>query len=276
MTGRGRADAAVPLVGAVAAGATLAALAAVRRWPPGGPQRWRRTNFRGRTVDLLGGPAAIAGAVATGVALAATGSPGALVVTATAGGLGLYDDLAGETHARGLRGHLLALREGRITTGLVKLAGLVAAGALATASPRRGRRRRLVEVAVDTALVSGTANLVNLLDLRPGRAAKAAALVAVPLLAVPAAAPAAAGALATAVVVLPGDLAERHMLGDGGANPLGALLGWALSAVPSRAVRAAALTVVVGLTLASERVSFSAVIDRTPALRAVDRLGRRP
>jgi hypothetical protein len=34
--------------------------------------------------------------------------------------------------------------------------------------------------------------------------------------------------------------------------------------------------VLVLLNLASERVSFSAVIDRTPGLRHLDRLGRRP
>jgi hypothetical protein len=40
--------------------------------------------------------------------------------------------------------------------------------------------------------------------------------------------------------------------------------------------RVVALVVVLGLNLASEVVSFSAVIARTPGLRAFDRLGRRP
>jgi hypothetical protein len=75
--------------------------------------------------------------------------------------------------------------------------------------------------------------------------------------------------------VLPADLGERVMLGDCGANAVGALLGLRLAAVPARPARAGALAVVVGLTLASERVSFTRVIEATPVLRGLDRLGRR-
>jgi hypothetical protein len=66
------------------------------------------------------------------------------------------------------------------------------------------------------------------------------------------------------------------MVGDCGANSLGALAGWALTDRLDRRGRAAALAVVVALTLVSERVSFSALIDRSPMLRALDQWGRRP
>lgn len=66
------------------------------------------------------------------------------------------------------------------------------------------------------------------------------------------------------------------MLGDTGANALGALVGAALALVPSAAVRTGALAGVVTLVVASEKVSFSAVIDRVPLARAVDRWGRLP
>jgi hypothetical protein len=125
-----------------------------------------------------------------------------------------------------------------------------------------------------TGLVAGTANLVNLLDLRPGRATKAGALLALPLLAGPAGG-LAAGPLGASVAVLPADLDERVMLGDCGANALGAVLGLRLAAGPSRSGRAAALAVVTALTLASEKVSFTRVIESTPGLRELDRLGRR-
>ena len=79
-----------------------------------------------------------------------------------------------------------------------------------------------------------------------------------------------------AIALLPDDLAERAMLGDAGANALGALLGTAAAATLPRRARLAALAAVVGLTAASEVVSFTKVIERTPPLRWLDMLGRRP
>jgi hypothetical protein len=266
--------------GAVAAGAGAAALRvrrALAAEPPGGGARWQRQNFRGRCVDLLGGPAAAGGAL---VAAAAVGSAGtsarrtSALVAALAGSaaLGCYDDLAGGTHARGLRGHLAALKSGELTTGVVKMAGLATAGLLAA-----GPRRHLIGRLADAALISGTANLVNLLDLRPGRALKTVALIGTPLaLAGGPGSVAAAGAVGTAAVLLPGDLGEQHMLGDCGANALGALVGWAIAARFNAPGRAAALGGVVALTLASEKVSFSAVIEHNPTLAAIDQWGRRP
>jgi hypothetical protein len=65
------------------------------------------------------------------------------------------------------------------------------------------------------------------------------------------------------------------MLGDAGANALGALIGTAYAAKGSRAGRLLALAGIVALTAASERVSFTRVIERTPGLRELDALGRR-
>ena len=81
--------------------------------------------------------------------------------------------------------------------------------------------------------------------------------------------------LAAALGLLPEDLAERAMLGDCGANALGAMLGAAAAGLP-RPARIALLAGITGLTAASEKVSFTKVIERTPALRWLDALGRRP
>lgn len=252
-----------------AAGAALATLHAVREQPPGGRERWARVNFRGRDVDLLGGPAAAAGSV---VAAAAAGSPRLVGAIGASAALGGYDDLFGVTHARGLRGHFAALGRGELTTGVVKMAGLAAAGLLA--APQRPHV--LLRLA-DAALISGTANLVNLLDLRPGRALKTTAMLGLPLATGRGAGSiAAAGAAASAIALLPGDLAERHMLGDCGANALGALIGWSVAARGNAPTRGLALATVIGLTLASERVSFSAVIEQQPVLAALDGWGRQP
>ena len=271
--GPGRATGAALLAAAVTTGVA----ATLTRRPPGDPQRWRRTNFRGRTVDLTGGPAAAAGLLAVTLPRAAVDGTGPVVAVAAAAGLGLYDDLAGGTHARGLRGHLRALQHGEVTSGLVKLVGLTGASLVAVALPGPDGRRGVVDVAVDGALVAGTANLVNLLDLRPGRALKTALLLAVPGTA--GTSPArmlAAGVAGSALASLPADLAEQRMLGDCGANAVGATLGWVVIRSTGRIGRLVTLAAVAGLTLASERVSFSQFIAEHPVLDALDRLGRRP
>jgi hypothetical protein len=65
------------------------------------------------------------------------------------------------------------------------------------------------------------------------------------------------------------------MLGDTGANAAGALLGTALLQRSGPRGRVAALAILTALTLASEKVSFTRVIESTPVLRELDALGRR-
>ena len=268
----------VALTGVAAARAALAGAAALTARSAGAP--WRRMNYARRPVTLLGGPALAASATATAVLGAPAGiRAAAAVVGAVSGVVGGYDDLAGarpeQAGDKGLAGHLAALRAGRVSAGAVKVAGIGTAGAVAALLTRRSTGvGALVDAVLTTGLVAGTANLVNLLDLRPGRAGKAAALAAVAGIGGPAGG-LLAGPLGATLAVLPADLGERVMLGDCGANALGALLGLRLAAVPGRAVRTAALAGIVGLTLASEKVSFTSVIEATPGLRELDRLGRR-
>jgi UDP-N-acetylmuramyl pentapeptide phosphotransferase/UDP-N-acetylglucosamine-1-phosphate transferase len=238
-----------------------------------------RTNFRGRQVSLAAGPAVTSGLFVAAVVMPSTRVAAATAVAVTAAGLaGGYDDAASrhqhERAVKGFRGHLSAARVGRPSAGVVKV---IVIGIGAAAASMAAGRRNVVDLTVDSALVAGTANLVNLLDLRPGRAAKAALATAV------VATPGAAGAYRSvgaavaggALAVLPSDLSERCMLGDSGANPLGAALGLLLCGQPRRR-RIACLAGILGLTGASERVSFSAVIDGNPLLARLDQLGRRP
>jgi UDP-N-acetylmuramyl pentapeptide phosphotransferase/UDP-N-acetylglucosamine-1-phosphate transferase len=273
----GQRTALLVLAGAAAARLGLAGAAALTARPAGAP--WRRMNYAGRPVTLLAGPALAAAATATAVAGAPPGFRAAAAVVGTVSGVvGGYDDLAGarpeQARDKGLAGHLRALREGRVSAGAVKVAGIGAAAASAAVLSRPGRDS-LVDGVLTTGLVAGTANLVNLLDLRPGRAAKAAALTTAATLGGPAGG-LVAGPFGASLAVLPDDLGERVMLGDCGANAVGALAGLRLAAVESRGRRAALLAAVVGLTLASEKVSFTRVIEATPGLRELDRLGRRP
>lgn len=271
-------------VGLVAAVATAAARGGLDWQPPGGAATWTRTNHRGEPVSLLEGPAVTAGVLA-GVLVGggARATVAATVAVTGAGAFGLVDDLQEDTATRtkGLRGHLGALAHGQLTTGALKVLGIgasaLAAAALAPPAGRTASRplARAADTLASAALVAGTANLFNLLDLRPGRALKAASLVALPLVGTVGGAPAAA-VLGAASSAIEADLAESDMLGDSGANALGAALGISLVLGAPRPVRLAALGVVVGLTLVSERVSFTRVIESTPVLRDLDAWGRRP
>jgi UDP-N-acetylmuramyl pentapeptide phosphotransferase/UDP-N-acetylglucosamine-1-phosphate transferase len=280
------------LIAATAAAATTRGVRALEEDPAsplrrivGDRARWIRTNHRGEPVSMLEGPAVAAGLLVGAVLGAPTVRVATAAAVATAGGaaFGLVDDLTEDssTRTKGLRGHLGALAHGELTTGGLKVLGigasaLVAAAIATPARPRRGRGWML-DVATSGALIAATANLVNLLDLRPGRALKAAALAAAPIaLAGGTGAGLAAGVVGAAGGAAPGDLAERDMLGDGGANALGALLGTAVVVGAPRPVRLALLAGAVGLTVASEKVSFTSVIAATPVLRELDAWGRRP
>ncbi|HZB29044.1 MAG TPA: hypothetical protein VE465_02655 [Streptosporangiaceae bacterium] len=277
--------------GVLGAAAARAAYAAFTRRPPGlnglpGDEVWGRTNHRGEPVTLLEGPAFVAGAAAAG--LVAPGLPArmraaALLAGAGGGLLGAYDDLSGSGGSRGFKGHLAALARGEVTSGAVKLLGIGAAGLAAAAVAGTGARSKpaaAVDVLINGALVAGGANLLNLFDLRPGRAIKVGLVMGAPLAAVGGrgtVAPAAvvAAPLGAAAALLPEDLGEQAMLGDAGANALGALLGLAATRL-GRGGRLAILAGVVGLTGASEFVSFTKVIQSSPPLHWFDMLGRRP
>lgn len=263
--------------------------------------QWERTNFHGVTVSLRGGVAMAGASVASAaVASALSDQPRAAlggVVASLGGGLaGYIDDVDQGAHdggkvAKGLKGHLGALAHGQVTTGVIKIAGIGASALAASAlvgSKATSVGGKVADLALNAVLIAGTANLANLLDLRPGRALKATVLVAAPLsyfscaAAKTPASPASAqrllasGLNAAAITALVEDLQETTMLGDTGANAAGALLGTSLAANDSWKLRLGTTLGVVGLILASEKVSFSKVIAANPALNWLDQLWRRP
>lgn len=191
-------------------------------------------NHRGLRLPLVGW--AVAGA-----------RPELLPVAA----IGLADDLwSGEE--RGFREHL---RSGR-TTGVLKLAGIPAFALWRTRS-------------LSGALLVGlSANAINQLDTRPGRALKAFALGSLLLRGTP------RGAAVAAVLLAPYDLREMAMLGDSGSNTLGAVLGFRSVEVLTERRRWSAIAALAGLTLLGERRSLGELIERTPVFRELDGLGR--
>jgi UDP-GlcNAc:undecaprenyl-phosphate/decaprenyl-phosphate GlcNAc-1-phosphate transferase len=247
------------------------------------PASLMRSNVRAARVPaVLGAPliaGALAGAASAGIlewlgqgAVYGRESLAMALVLVIMGIAGVWDDLKGPERPRGFSGHIAAAAKGRLTGGSVKvvaggMAGL-GAGALVTSG------WTILEVGVVVAL---TANLVNLTDAAPGRAGKVGLLIGVTLIAFgrPSLAPATAGLVGALVACLPADLGERAMLGDAGANSLGAALGLGLATSLPGPWRIGAAITLLGLNAVSERWSFSRIIEQTPLLHAFDRLGRR-
>jgi hypothetical protein len=243
--------------------------------------RWGRLlveNHRGVLVPLVLGIALAIDAAVWTLVYATIEHVGAAGWGSLAGmllvfGAGLIDDLV-PGGPRGLRSHLRSVVSGRPTTGLLKL--LVILGSALVVVALQPARPTSVTI-LGIALLAACANVWNGLDVVPGRSLKA---FLVPALAFVAWAelstvPAVAGLLVGAIVVLPFDLRETAMLGDGGANLLGFAAGIALYAVLPDPWVAVAAGVAVALNVVAETVSFSRVIERIPPLRWVDALGRR-
>jgi UDP-N-acetylmuramyl pentapeptide phosphotransferase/UDP-N-acetylglucosamine-1-phosphate transferase len=193
--------------------------------------------------------------------------------------LGLIDDTLGEPRAgeparRGWRGHGAAVLRGELSTGALKAVGSLGLALLAMAAlDYRSHWRWLLAAAV---LVLAT-NAFNLLDLRPGRSVKAFALLGLGL-GIGSGSPRQLWTLglfaAPALVAGLYDLRERAMLGDTGANLLGALAGLWLVLALSGTGQVIALILLAAITVYGEIRSISEFVERTPGLRHLDSVGR--
>jgi hypothetical protein len=275
----------------VAAAFVAGVLVAAGLWilmaPAFGGEVFARENYRGHilptAVGVIAALAVLAVDAVVTLVVAAGAEPDAdavrglrLVTVASLGFalLGLLDDLGGAGESGGFRGHLGALAHGRLTTGAAKLFGGAAVAVVVVSAREPDSLGRLL---ADGALVALAANLGNLFDRAPGRTTKVTLVAFAVLVAAAGAEPVLAGvalAVGAGAGLLTADLSERLMLGDAGANVLGAALGLGVVLACSPGVRTAVLVVVALLNLASERVSFSRVINAVPPLRTADRWGR--
>ena len=186
--------------------------------------------------------------------------------------LGLLDDLGGLGESGGFSGHLRALIEGRVTTGLIKMVG---GPLLALAIMSGGPQSDRFGYVRDAAVVCLAANLANLFDRAPGRVNKVGQLGLVLLVVstfeqrlVPVAL-----VIGAAGALLGPDLREVFMLGDAGSNVIGAALGFGVVVSTTETQRWIVLVVLLALNASSEFVSFSRVIDAVGPLRSLDRWG---
>lgn len=271
--------------------------------------RLKVTNYRGAEVFLgLGlvwvfwvagvrvfGPAGAVSSVAMDGGLfhaagAVAAAAAALTVT-WALLFGLIDDVFGTPGDKGFRGHFASLARGRLSTGALKAFGIGFAALAAGVQIASGRGLPGVEYAIvlvcSAAVIALCANLVNLLDLRPGRAIKGygvlcvagAAALAFPLAgevvsAVAALLIALVWLLGPVVAVARWDFAEEGMLGDAGANAAGALAGFVLAFSLSTGALVIVTVILLALNALSERVSYSRLIESNSMLSRIDLWGR--
>ncbi|HOA35331.1 MAG TPA: hypothetical protein PKV91_01595 [Bacillota bacterium] len=237
-----------------------------------------KENYCGRAVSPALGPALLLGYLPVAAVEVWSGRDPAAVMARLFlltgfAFYGLWDDLISDT-ASGFRGHFGAWRQGRLTAGMLKVITAILAGFLFIGALPFPTWRRLAALP----LILLSANGVNLFDRRPGRALKIffSGAVLIIFLARP---PVAAAQLllplmAVGLAVAPLDLEASAMIGDCGANLLGAALGIGAVLYLPLTLQAALLLFWAGVHLFCEYFSLSRVIERNPILRRLDCLGR--
>ncbi len=187
--------------------------------------------------------------------------------------LGFIDDMLGQRDALGFRGHFGALFKGRLTTGGLKALG----GGLLAFFIAFSLKGSWPEIFLNTFIIALSANLMNLFDLRPGRAAKAYFLFLLVIIVI------ACGRVEwTLIAALSGavlyycrdDLKAKVMMGDAGSNVLGMALGYFSAVSLSWPVKLGVLAFLVGIHLYTEKYSLTTTIDNNKLLKRLDDLGR--
>ncbi|RDY24831.1 glycosyl transferase [Romboutsia maritimum] len=185
---------------------------------------------------------------------------------------GVLDDIIGNRNVSGLKGHFKSLYKGNLTTGGFKalFGGFV--GLIISI----GISKDPVDIVVNTLIIALSTNLMNLLDLRPGRAIKAYLSIMViifltltgyvkvlPLLIVP-----------NVLAYFNYDLKARAMMGDTGSNVLGISIGILVIFGYSLNIRIGWLVFLVFIHILTEKYSLTKIIEKNKLLNFIDKLGR--
>ncbi len=192
--------------------------------------------------------------------------------------LGFIDDMLGKRDIMGFKGHFKALFKGRLTTGGLKaLGGGVIAFYLALTNPTVISSISAGEIILDTLLIALFTNMLNLLDLRPGRAVKGFFLFWVMIVIIGMGkidwmlmAPLTGAVLYYFWI----DLKAGAMMGDAGSNVLGLSLGYLCVINLGLIPRVLILVGLLAVHIYTEKYSLSQTIERVRLLRILDELGR--
>lgn len=192
------------------------------------------------------------------------------------GFVGIIDDFLGNKDAKGFKGHIKAIFRGELTTGGFKaVVGFIIAF-LISFLIYLIFNGRIIDIFINTLLISLFTNIINLFDLRPGRACKVYLffLIIINLFVFKIT----FNSLILFSIILGyirKDLKAEVMLGDTGSNSLGISLGIIAAILCPIEVRIGFLISLLILHVISEFFSFSAIIEKNRALKFLDDLGRR-
>ena len=185
---------------------------------------------------------------------------------------GIIDDTIGNRDVSGLKGHFKSLFKGTLTTGGFKalFGGFV--GLIISVSISKD----IIDIVVNTLVIALSTNLMNLFDLRPGRAIKVYLVIMItifftlsgyiqilPLLILP-----------NVLAYFNFDLKAKAMMGDTGSNVLGISIGILMVLGYTLKVRIVWLVFLVLIHLLTEKFSLTKIIEKNKVLNFIDRLGR--
>ncbi|MDK2835417.1 MAG: UDP-GlcNAc:undecaprenyl-phosphate/decaprenyl-phosphate GlcNAc-phosphate transferase [Thermosediminibacterales bacterium] len=190
--------------------------------------------------------------------------------------LGLIDDFLGKKDkAKGFKGHFKNMLNGKITTGGLKAFFGVF---IAFITSLNIRKATIFELLIDTLLISFMTNLINLFDLRPGRACKAFFLFAFLIILVNTKSSGnflLVSTMGAVAAYLPFDLKGTVMMGDTGSNLLGYVLGVEIVVSFYLIPKMIITLLLISLNILSEKISFSKIISKNRVLNYLDSLGRK-
>ena len=185
---------------------------------------------------------------------------------------GALDDLIGNRNVSGLKGHFKSLFKGELTTGGFKalfggFVGLVVSVCISSS---------IVDIIINTLIIALSTNLMNLFDLRPGRAIKAYLVIMIPIYIT-----LTGYTKVFQLLILPNvlayfntDLKARGMMGDTGSNVLGISIGVLMALGYGIKVRLAWLVFLILMHLITEKFSLTKIIEKNRVLKFIDNLGR--
>lgn len=185
---------------------------------------------------------------------------------------GILDDIIGNRDVSGLKGHFKSLLNGKLTTGGFKalfggFIGLVISIAIS---------KNIYDIVINTLIIALSTNLMNLLDLRPGRAIKGYLVISIVLLFT-------LGEYTRNLLLLifPNviayfnqDLKAKAMMGDTGSNVLGISIGILFVMGYSLKVRLIWLAFLIFIHILTEKYSLTKIIESNKFLNFIDKLGR--